>query len=118
MPFETLLAESDVLSLHCPASEQTRGIINAASLARMKEGAILLNTARGALCVSQDVADALESGRLRAYAADVAAREPILRSDPLLDARNCILTAAHRPGPRARRGSGCSALRRRTCARF
>ncbi len=92
VPFETLLAESDVLSLHCPASEQTRGIINAASLARMKEGAILLNTARGALCVSQDVADALESGRLRAYAADVAAREPILRSDPLLDARNCILT--------------------------
>lgn len=92
VPFETLLAESDVLSLHCPATEQTRGVINAASLARMKEGAILLNTARGALCVSQDVADALESGRLRAYAADVAAREPILRSDPLLDARNCILT--------------------------
>ena len=92
VPFETLLAESDVLSLHCPATEQTRGVINAASLARMKEGAILLNTARGALCVSQDVAAALESGRLRAYAADVAAREPILRSDPLLDARNCILT--------------------------
>ena len=92
VPFETLLAESDVLSLHCPATEQTRGVINASSLARMKEGAILLNTARGALCVSQDVADALESGRLRAYAADVAAREPILRSDPLLDARNCILT--------------------------
>lgn len=92
VPFETLLAESDVLSLHCPATEQTRGVINAASLARMKEGAILLNTARGALCVSQDVADALESGRLRAYAADVAAREPILRSDPLLDASNCILT--------------------------
>ena len=86
VPFETLLAESDVLSLHCPATEQTRGVINAASLARMKEGAILLNTARGALCVSQDV------GRLRAYAADVAAREPILRSDPLLEASNCILT--------------------------
>lgn len=92
VPFETLLAESDVLSLHCPATEQTRGVINAASLARMKEGAILLNTARGALCVSQDVADALESGHLRAYAADVAAREPILRSDPLLEASNCILT--------------------------
>lgn len=92
VPFETLLAESDVLSLHCPATEQTRGVINAASLARMKEGAILLNTARGALCVSQDVADALESGRLRAYAADVAAHEPILRSDPLLEASNCILT--------------------------
>lgn len=92
VPFETLLAESDVLSLHCPATEQTRGVINAVSLARMKEGAILLNTARGALCVSQDVADALESGRLRAYAADVAAREPILRSDPLLEASNCILT--------------------------
>lgn len=92
VPFETLLAESDVLSLHCPATEHTRGVINAASLARMKEGAILLNTARGALCVSQDVADALESGRLRAYAADVAAREPILRSDPLLEASNCILT--------------------------
>ena len=92
VPFETLLAESDVLSLHCPATEQTRGVINAASLARMKEGAILLNTARGALCVSQDVADALESGRLRAYAADVAAREPIVRSDPLLEASNCILT--------------------------
>lgn len=92
VPFETLLAESDVLSLHCPATEHTRGVINAASLARMKEGAILLNTARGALCVSQDVADALESGRLRAYAADVAAHEPILRSDPLLEASNCILT--------------------------
>ena len=87
-----LFAESDVLSLHCPATPETRGIINAATIARMKDGAILLNTARGTLCVAQAVADALARGKLRAYAADVAEREPISRNDPLLAAKNCILT--------------------------
>lgn len=90
--FETLLAESDVLSLHCPATEETRGIICRENIDKMKDGAILLNTARGALCVAQDVADALESGKLYACAVDVAEREPIARSDPLLTAKNCIIT--------------------------
>lgn len=89
---EELFRRSDVLSLHCPATEETRGIVNAGTLALMKDGAILLNTARGALCVPQDVADALGSGKLYACAMDVAEREPIARSNPLLSAKNCILT--------------------------
>lgn len=89
---EELFRQSDVLSLHCPLTDQTRGIVHAGTLDLMKDGAILLNTARGGLCVAQDVADALESGKLSACGVDVAEREPILRNDPLLGAKNCIIT--------------------------
>lgn len=89
---DELFRQSDVLSLHCPATAETRGIVNTRTISTMKDGAILINTARGALCVARDVADALESGKLYACAMDVAEREPISRSNPLLEAKNCILT--------------------------
>ena len=92
VPLSELLAQSDVLSLHCPATAQTVGIINRYTLASMKDGAILLNTARGALLNEQDVADALDSGKLLAAGVDVASREPISKNNPLLGAPNCILT--------------------------
>lgn len=91
-PLEELLAKSDVVSLHLPLHDDTRGMIDARSIAGMKDGAILVNTARGPLIVEEDVAAALESGKLHAYAADVASVEPIVPDNPLLAARNCILT--------------------------
>lgn len=87
-----LLRQSDVVSLHCPLFPETRGIINKETIALMKDGAILLNTARGPLIDEAAVADALRQGKLRGMAADVAAQEPIPADSPLLSAPNCILT--------------------------
>ncbi len=89
---DTLLSESDIVSLHCPLTSQTEGIINTQTLARMKDGAILLNTARGPLIDENTVAAALHSGKLRGFAADVVSSEPIHEDNPLLSAPNCILT--------------------------
>ena len=89
---DTLLTDSDVISLHCPLFPENTGIINANSIAKMKDGAILLNTARGGLVNEQAVADALSSGKLRGYAADVVMIEPIPAVSLLLRAPNCILT--------------------------
>jgi glycerate dehydrogenase len=89
---DELLAEADIVSLHCPLLPQTRGIINAASLARMKPSAILINTSRGPLIVDQDLADALNNGRLAGAAVDVLSVEPPPADNPLLRARNCIVT--------------------------
>ena len=89
---DELLAESDVISLHCPMTEQTGGIICSKTIAKMKDGAILLNTARGGLINEAELADALISGKLRAFAADVVSEEPIKETNPLLTAPNCILT--------------------------
>ena len=89
---EQLLRQSDVVSLHCPLFPETKGIINADTIALMKDGAILLNTARGPLIDEAAVADALHRGKLRGMAADVAAQEPISADSPLLSAPNCILT--------------------------
>lgn len=74
---DTLLARSDVLSLHCPATPATRGLINAGALAKAKPGMILLNTARGALVDEEAVADALQSGQLAYYGADAFGTEPL-----------------------------------------
>ena len=90
--FETLVREADVLSLHCPLTADNQNLINAATLSRMKPGAFLLNTARGGLVCEQDVADALKSGRLGGFAADVLAQEPPRDGSPLFSAPNCILT--------------------------
>lgn len=89
---DTLLAQADIVSLHCPLTEQTSSLINAKTIAQMKDGAILLNTARGGLVCEADLADALRAGKLRAFAADVVSAEPISADNPLLSAPNCILT--------------------------
>lgn len=89
---DTLLKNADIISLHCPATAQTKEIINAASIEKMKDGAILINTARGGLIREADLADALKSGKLRAAAADVVSVEPIHLDNPLLSAPNCIIT--------------------------
>lgn len=89
---EELLSRSDVVSLHCPLFPETRGLINREAIGKMKDGAILLNTSRGPLIVEADVARALESGKLRAAAVDVADVEPIAPDSPLLTAPNCVIT--------------------------
>ena len=89
---DTLLSQSDIISLHCPLTNENKHMINAESIAKMKDGAILLNTARGPLLDEIAVAQALRQGKLRYVAADVAATEPIPADAPLLDAPNCILT--------------------------
>ena len=90
--FDTLLARSDVLSLHVPLTEETKGIIGQDSLKRMKDGAILLNTARGALIDDTAVAAALDSGKLYAAGIDVMAPEPPLPGNPLIGHPRAVIT--------------------------
>ena len=92
VPLDTLLAQSDVVSLHCPLTEQNAGMIGREALSKMKRGAILINTARGPLVDEAALRDALLSGHLMAAAMDVVSREPILASNPLLGLDNCIIT--------------------------
>jgi len=89
---ETLFRESDVVSLHCPLTEQTRHLVNAQRLAWMKPTAWLLNSSRGALIDETALADALNSGRLAGAGLDVLAAEPPPPDHPLLRARNCLIT--------------------------
>ena len=89
---DTLLAQADVVSLHCNLTPENTGLINKANIAKMKDGAILINNARGQLIVEQDVADALNSGKLAAAGLDVVYTEPIRPDNPLLTAKNCIIT--------------------------
>lgn len=91
-PLDDVLASADVVSLHCPLTPSTRHLINAASIAKMKPSAILINTGRGPLVDEQAVADALNNGRLAAFGADVLSQEPPRGDNPLLSARNCFLT--------------------------
>lgn len=91
-PLDDVLASADVVSLHCPLTPSTRHLINAASIAKMKPSAILINTGRGPLVDEQAVADALNGERLAAFGADVLSQEPPHGDNPLLSARNCFLT--------------------------
>ena len=89
---DELFRRADVVSLHCPLTEETRGLVCARTLALMKPGGIVINTSRGAVCRSADVADALRSGHLAAFGADVLEQEPPGEDDPLLSAPNTLLT--------------------------
>lgn len=89
---DELLCLSDIVSLHCPLTPETNRLISEAALAKMKDGAILLNTARGAVIDEAAVANALGSGKLSGAAVDVVNREPIPSDCPLLSAPNCIIT--------------------------
>ena len=89
---DTLLERSDIISLHCPLTAENAELINKDTIGKMKDGAILINTARGGLLNEQDVADALRCGKLRYAAVDVVSKEPIEVCNPLLSAPNCIIT--------------------------
>jgi glycerate dehydrogenase len=89
---DQLIAESDVISLHCPLTPTNRGMINAALLGKMKPTAMLINTSRGQLVNEQDLAAALNSGKIAAAAVDVVSEEPIRAENPLLVARNTLIT--------------------------
>lgn len=90
--FDTLLAESDVVSLHCPLFEETRGLMNAQAFEKMKKTAILINTARGPIVNQADLAQALEKGEIAGAGLDVVDVEPMTVDNPLLHAKNCIIT--------------------------
>jgi glycerate dehydrogenase len=87
-----LFAEADVISLHCPLTPETAGLVNRQRLQLVRPGAFLLNTSRGGLIVEQDLAESLNEGRLAGAALDVVAQEPIRPGNPLLSARNCLIT--------------------------
>lgn len=89
---DELLAKSDFIFLHCPLFPSTQGIINKENIAKMKDGVILINNSRGPLVVEQDLADALNSGKVAAAAVDVVSTEPIKADNVLLTAKNCIIT--------------------------
>ncbi|HIY55598.1 MAG TPA: D-2-hydroxyacid dehydrogenase [Candidatus Dorea merdavium] len=89
---DTLLAESDVIALHCPLFPDTEGIINKDTIAKMKDGVMIINNSRGPLVVEQDLRDALDSGKVAGAAVDVVSTEPIRMDNPLIGAKNVIIT--------------------------
>lgn len=91
-PLDQLFAESDAVSLHCPLTPETQGLVNAERLARMKPTAFLINTSRGPLIVEEDLAEALHGHRLAGAAVDVLSTEPPPPDNPLLTAPNCLIT--------------------------
>ena len=89
---DELYAQADIVSLHCPLTAENTGMINAATIAKMKDGVIILNTARGGLINEGDLREALLSGKVYAAASDVTCREPINADSPLLGLPNMIIT--------------------------
>lgn len=89
---EELLKASDIISLHCPLTAENEGMINSQTISQMKDGVMLVNTARGPLVNEKDLADALNSGKVAFAALDVVSREPISPANPLLGAKNLVIT--------------------------
>ncbi|GGZ92776.1 D-2-hydroxyacid dehydrogenase [Algibacter mikhailovii] len=89
---DELLNNSDIISLHCPLNEDTKGIINKSNIEKMKDGVMLINTSRGPLIIEEDLKDALNSNKISGAGIDVVSMEPILPNNPLLKAKNCIIT--------------------------
>ena len=92
LPLDELFAQADVVTLHCPLTGLNEGLVNAARLELMRPHALLVNTSRGGLINEQDLAFALNSGTIAGAALDVSAHEPIAADNPLLTAKNCIIT--------------------------
>jgi glycerate dehydrogenase len=92
LSIEELFLQSDYISLHCPQTPETTGFVNRELIDRMKSNAILINTARGGLVNEQDLADALNDGKIGGALLDVVSKEPIVESNPLWGAKNCVLT--------------------------
>ena len=90
--FEELLKTSDIICLHCPLTKETENFINSSSIAKMKVGAMIINTSRGPLINETDLANALNEGKLSGAALDVISKEPMEKDNPLLNAKNCIVT--------------------------
>lgn len=89
---DELYAGADVISLHCPLFEETKGIINKESIKKMKTGVIIINTSRGPLIVEEDLATALNSGKVGGAGLDVMSSEPVQMDNPLMSANNCLIT--------------------------
>ena len=90
--FDQVLKNSDVISLHCPLSESTQGLINKNTIDKMKDGVIIINTSRGGVIVEKDLANALKNGKIYAAGLDVTSVEPIQEDNPLLKVNNCFIT--------------------------
>jgi len=103
VPLPQLLEQADIVTVHCPLTPQTQGLINADTIAMMRDGAILLNTSRGPIVEEAALAAALASGKLRFAAVDVVSQEPIPEDCPLLKAPNCIITPHMAWAPRESR---------------
>lgn len=103
VPLEELLAIADVVTLHCPLTPDTDGLINASRLALMKRSALLINTSRGALVVEQDLATALNQSKIAGAGLDVLSTEPPSGNNPLLTAKNCFVSPHIAWAPRAAR---------------
>ena len=89
---DQLLSDADVISIHCPLTPETKGMINSSTLKRMKPSAFLLNTSRGPLIVEKDLADALNSDVIAGAGIDVLSVEPPPAGNPLIKAKNCLIT--------------------------
>lgn len=89
---DELFAKADVITLHCPLFPQTEGIVNKENISKMKDGVIILNNSRGPLIVEEDLAEALNCGKVYAAGLDVVSTEPIKGDNPLLKAKNCFIT--------------------------
>lgn len=100
---DDVLRQSDVVSLHVPLFEATKGMINARTIGKMKDGVIIINTSRGLLVVEEDMVKALESGKVGGYGADVVSVEPIPANHPLPSSKNCIVTPHIAWAPKAAR---------------